>query len=308
MQALFVCALLSVGIVCLLLYLRQIYAAACSLTTRRGNLAKLHDPEYLALIRTRGLPNKLPKAMQQQREEQCVKNLTGASNYWQMIIELRPYLFQCAASIFQVRLNSALFRLPALQQPDVRKWMKEVFPIELKRLQDSEKDPLDLSRIQNEALRLSLEEVRAQLERQNRALAEQSATLSQLLKTVDRRTAVLSPAKGYLGGTGSSQESGTSQSTPLYDSENPFVIHTAFSQPPAPRNPLVDPETRASEDTGVYELDGSGSLRAFVSPSPTRKDVRRPRTTVDLILPPREAFNQTSLVNPVCLALVFTQF
>ncbi|KAJ7177226.1 hypothetical protein C8R43DRAFT_1118237 [Mycena crocata] len=61
----------------------------------------------------------------------------------------------------------------------------------------------------------------------------------------------------------------------------------------------LDPEVRASEDTGVYELDDGSSLRAFVSPSPTRKDLRRPRTTVDLILPPKEAFNQNSLVNPV---------
>lgn len=75
--------------------------------------------------------------------------------------------------------------------------MKDVYPVELKRLQDSESDPLDLSRIQNEALRLSLEEVRAQLEKQNRILAEQSRTLNDLSQTVNRRTALLSPAKQY---------------------------------------------------------------------------------------------------------------
>jgi hypothetical protein len=54
-----------------------------------------------------------------------------------------------------------------LQNPDVRNWMSEVFPLDLKRLKDSKKEPLDLARIQNEALRLSLEEVWVQLHRQS---------------------------------------------------------------------------------------------------------------------------------------------
>ncbi|KAJ7210917.1 hypothetical protein GGX14DRAFT_394536 [Mycena pura] len=234
-----------------------------------------------------------PEAEQILDKIEGTKNLTGASNYWQMIIELRPYLFQCAAAIFQVRPKSALFRLPALKRADVQKWMKETFPVELKRLEDSALNPLDLSRIQNEALRLSLEEVRVQL-------AKQSRTLDQVLTTLNRRTAILSPAKQYLD---QSRESAILQSVPLYDAdpENPFIIHTDFTLPSFPPHStqIIDPKTRASEDTGVYETDDNGSLRAFISPSPTRKDASRPRTMVDLILPPKEAFNNSNTINPV---------
>ncbi|KAJ7772443.1 hypothetical protein B0H16DRAFT_1714643 [Mycena metata] len=237
------------------------------------------------------------------------KNLTGASNYWQMIIELRPYLFQCAAALFQVRPKSALFRLPALQRPEVQKWMREVYPIDLKRLQDSEKTPLDLSRIQNEALRLSLEEVRAQLETQNRALAEQGCTLNELLKTVKRRTALLSPAKAYVSEALPTATPLTSVaasiSMALYDPNNPFIVHADFIQPPpVPQHQPVDSETRASEDTGVYELNDSGNLRAFISPSPARKNERRVRTTMDLILPPKEAFHSKSSAHFRCHVVI----
>ncbi|KAJ7246695.1 hypothetical protein C8J57DRAFT_1360119, partial [Mycena rebaudengoi] len=190
------------------------------------------------------------------------KNLTGASNYWQMVIELRPYMFQvgrplhfsfhchclifqCAAAIYQVQPKSALFKLPALQNPDVRKWMSEVFPVDLKRLQDSEKEPLDLARIQHEALRLSLEEVRVQL-------VQQTRILERMEQKLERRTALFSPAK----------------------------------------------ETRAAEDTGLYEGDDH-SLSAFVCASPDRKDAPRPRTQVDLVLPPLTAFHKPGAVNPV---------
>jgi hypothetical protein len=68
-----------------------------------------------------------------------------------MVIELRPdmfqvsrplhfsfhsyrLIFQCAAAIYQVQPKSALFKPPALQNTDVRKWMSEVLPVDLKRL------------------------------------------------------------------------------------------------------------------------------------------------------------------------------
>ncbi|KAJ7232353.1 hypothetical protein C8J57DRAFT_1383741 [Mycena rebaudengoi] len=172
------------------------------------------------------------------------KNLTRASNYWQMVIELRLYMFQ-----------SALFKLPALQNPDVRKWMSGIFPVDLKRLQDSEKEPLDLARIQNEALRLSLEEVRVQL-------VQQTRILERMERKLERRTALFSPAKGY--------------SSDAY----------------------ARSETRAAEDTGLYEGDDH-SLRSFVCASPARKDAPRPRTQVDLVLPPLAAFHKPGAVNPV---------
>ncbi|KAJ6450595.1 hypothetical protein C8R47DRAFT_1084389, partial [Mycena vitilis] len=90
---------------------------------------------------------------------------------------------------------------------------------------------------------------------------------------------------------------------PLYDAdpENPFIVHAPSTHPsfPPSSSQIIDAETRASEDTGVYEAGENGCLRAFISPSPTRKDIRRPRTSVDLILPPKEAFNNSRIVNPV---------
>jgi hypothetical protein len=68
--------------------------------------------------------------------------------------------------------------------------MKTTYPSELSVLQANAGSPIDLARIQNEALRLSLEEVRV-------LLTSQSTKLSTMLELVQRRTAVLSPAKAY---------------------------------------------------------------------------------------------------------------
>ncbi|KAJ7252582.1 hypothetical protein C8J57DRAFT_1351069 [Mycena rebaudengoi] len=236
------------------------------------------------------------------------KNLTGASNYWQMVIGLRPYMFQigrplhfsfhsyrlifqCAAAIYQVQSKSALFKLPALQNPDVRKWMSEVFPVDLKRLQDSEKEPLDLARIQNEALRLSLEEVRVRLVQQTRILER----MEQKLK---RRTALFSPAKGYSNPLMCVQPK--FQMLKHFPSHKLTIIHSLFTLMGKFQTPpvTIDAETRAAEDTGLYEGDDH-SLRAFVCASPARKDAPRPRTQVDLVLPPLAAFHKPGAVNPV---------
>lgn len=74
MQALLVRALSTVANLYLLLFLRQNYAAASSLTTRRGHLGKVHEPEYLQLIQARGLTNKLPNATRWQREEKRARD------------------------------------------------------------------------------------------------------------------------------------------------------------------------------------------------------------------------------------------
>ncbi|KAL1726637.1 hypothetical protein EV714DRAFT_276343 [Schizophyllum commune] len=117
-------------------------------------------------------------------------NLNGAANFWSMIIDLRPYLFQCGAAIFQQEPNSPLFRLPALSRPDVRDWMKNTYPAELARLQSSIREPVDLTRIQNESLRLALEELRF-------LQSHQGSQIVDLLQLVERRTSPLSPAKGF---------------------------------------------------------------------------------------------------------------
>jgi hypothetical protein len=68
--------------------------------------------------------------------------------------------------------------------------MKMVFPSELAILQANAGSPVDLMRIQNEAMRQALEENRVQLRELRHELSAMSAVLQ-------RRTAVLSPAKAY---------------------------------------------------------------------------------------------------------------
>jgi hypothetical protein len=68
--------------------------------------------------------------------------------------------------------------------------MKTVFPSELAILQANVGSPVDLMRIQNEAMRQALEENRVQLRELRHELSAMNAVLQ-------RRTAVLSPAKAY---------------------------------------------------------------------------------------------------------------
>ena len=70
---------------------------------------------------------------------------------------------QTAAAIFQVLPGSPIFRLPALARLFIQMWMKTIFPSELACLQANAGSPVDLMRIQNEAMRQALEENRVQL-------------------------------------------------------------------------------------------------------------------------------------------------
>ncbi|PPQ83951.1 hypothetical protein CVT24_005890 [Panaeolus cyanescens] len=91
------------------------------------------------------------------------KNLSGASNYWSIVIDLLPHLFQCGAAIFQLVLKSALFRLPALANPDVQNWMKYKFPGHFSAIKASMGDSVDFQRIQNSKLCCALENVQSLL-------------------------------------------------------------------------------------------------------------------------------------------------
>ncbi|KAJ7504099.1 hypothetical protein B0H11DRAFT_1853124, partial [Mycena galericulata] len=117
-------------------------------------------------------------------------NLCGTTNHWQMIIKLRPYLFQCGAAIYQKWPKSAIFRIPAFMDPDVRNWMKDGFPSQLALLQANAGSPVDLERIQNTFLRVALQEVR-------NLLASQNTELKKLNNLFQRRTAIFSPAQGF---------------------------------------------------------------------------------------------------------------
>ncbi|KAJ7242020.1 hypothetical protein C8J57DRAFT_1244263 [Mycena rebaudengoi] len=125
----------------------------------------------------------------------------------------------------QQYIKSALFKLPALQNPDVRNWMSSIFPVDLKRLKDSEKEPLDLARIQNEALRLSHEEVWVQL-------VQQTRILERMEQKFERRTADFSPAKGY-----SNEAYPKSQMLKHFPSYNLMTIHSLFTPMHKSRTP-----------------------------------------------------------------------
>jgi hypothetical protein len=81
---------------------------------------------------------------------QGTQNLTGASNYWQMVIELRPYMFQVGLSFFSglVLISSFNFSVcrsnlsssdpvriiqTSCPSKPLRKWMSEVFEQKLER-------------------------------------------------------------------------------------------------------------------------------------------------------------------------------
>jgi hypothetical protein len=99
-------------------------------------------------------------------------------------------LIQCAAALYQVRPDSALFWLPVLICADVREWMTTEYPTQLAVLQAKQGSPVDLEQMQNAILRHSLEELRA-------LQVESNMQIHKLMVLIERRTQVLSPAKAY---------------------------------------------------------------------------------------------------------------
>ena len=74
-----------------------------------------------------------------------------------------------------------------------------------------------------------------------------------------------------------------SESTAALPTTPPHVRH----DPPT----VIDDDTQALEDTGIYETEDN-ALRGFVCPSPAAPNSPRPRTQIDLCLPPVEAFHK----------------
>ncbi|KAJ7198510.1 hypothetical protein GGX14DRAFT_374030, partial [Mycena pura] len=205
-------------------------------------------------------------------------NLGGAAHFWQMIIQLRPYLFQCGAAIYQKHPNSALFRLPAFKDRDVKYWMKTTFRDSLTLLEASEGDPFAQLRIENHLLNTSYKEVSLRL-------GDLNQQMKLLMNTVLRRTAALSPTKGF--------------STSTYYEPSQLVNGPATPSRPAtlrpdrhggnPTTPPNMPDTDGEDDLGVYGPDDD--LRAFVvTQSPQSDSGPRVHTQVDLVLPSARAF------------------
>ncbi|KAJ7756996.1 hypothetical protein B0H16DRAFT_1314634 [Mycena metata] len=218
-------------------------------------------------------------------------HLSGADKYWEMIIELRPYLFQCGAAIYQKCPKSAIFRLPAFTDPDVLHWMKTTFPTQLISVQATAGSPTDLALIQNQILQQSLENMYTMLRTQEK-------TIRDLTKMLERRTAALSPTQGFSDTTYHRQ--GASLARIYVHSTYSYLFAAQrFSSPPptstaAPSTPVVIHLNGNMEQTGTYHLsddnDANNSIRGFVNSSPKSPDVPRAPTQVDLVLPPTEAF------------------
>ncbi|KAJ7449320.1 hypothetical protein B0H11DRAFT_2332305 [Mycena galericulata] len=86
---------------------------------------EIYDPPWRHVhVPTQFLPLICPKAEEIRDSVQNRENLFGTFGYWSMVIDLRPYAFQCGAAIFQKCPKSALFRLPAFKDVDVQNWMK----------------------------------------------------------------------------------------------------------------------------------------------------------------------------------------
>ncbi|KAJ7792531.1 hypothetical protein B0H14DRAFT_3563017, partial [Mycena olivaceomarginata] len=124
-----------------------------------------------------------PMAEDMLKEVAGVEHLSGAFHHWQMVIELRDYLFQF------LRLSS-IFRLPAFQDANVQNWMRTGYPAELIALQAAAEDPIQLERIQNAALVRTLAGVRT-------LLSAVTDEVRELRAVVNRRTTVFPPARGF---------------------------------------------------------------------------------------------------------------
>ncbi|KAF7371837.1 hypothetical protein MVEN_00040500 [Mycena venus] len=226
-------------------------------------------PQFLEFI--------CPKAESIRDEIANRANLSGAFNYWQMVVDLRPYAFQCGAAIFQKCPDSALFRLPAFTNTDVRNWMKNTFSTELSLLQAKEGNPADLLLVQNAVLRKALEDL-------YRIANVGDAKLTKLTELLERRTAVLSPVQGFSAAS-------YHRNALAFSSPPSTPPRSASSAPSA--SPILLHFDEQMEETGTYQsldADGTTSIRAFVNASPRSLNTPRAPTQVDLVLPPTEAF------------------
>lgn len=167
--------------------------------------------------------------------------------------------------------------------------MKSVFPTELALLHASAGSPVDLARVQDSLMRKALEEIWVQCSSQARQLEAQSKQLAVLNTTLSRRTSQWSPPKAnqYKDALQVPVPVGLARRVTYSSSNqmsNPYSPTPSLLEPAA----IIDDATWAAEDTGIYETVDC-TLCAFVVPSPTSQ-VSRPRTQVDLVLPPMIAF------------------
>ncbi|KAK7053211.1 hypothetical protein VNI00_003830 [Paramarasmius palmivorus] len=195
----------------------------------------------------------------------------------------------CGAAIYQEVPNSALFKLPALANTDVRNWMKNTFPSALSVLKAAAGSPVDLQRVANEAIRQALEESRVI-----------NSELKREVQRLVRRTSILSPTTGFSLDSYHSRLSvaqGIDLSSRLYTAtDENIVLSTTLPSLSSSLTPLlpaveITATSHDGDSSGVYEAPDH-TLRAFVSSSPKTPNSPRARTEVDLVLPPIAAFSK----------------
>ncbi|KAJ6493137.1 hypothetical protein C8R45DRAFT_1136097 [Mycena sanguinolenta] len=142
-------------------------------------------PPFLSLV--------FPMAEEIQQKVAGNPHLSGAFHHWEMVVELRDYLFQCGAAIWQLVPDSLIFQLPAFQDRDVRNWMTTEYPTQLSTLQAAAGDPLEIERVQNVVLARALTSL-------NRTLSDTRNELRELRELLTHRTAVFTPARGFSAG------------------------------------------------------------------------------------------------------------
>ncbi|KAJ7181820.1 hypothetical protein C8R46DRAFT_1210130 [Mycena filopes] len=195
-------------------------------------------------------------------------NLSGADQYWDMIIKLRPYLFQCGAAIFQKCPKSAIFRLSAFSDPDVVNWMKSTFPSDLALLKAHEGSPADLTQIQNVILQRALENMYG-------ALSAQEKTIPQRFSSPPpTSTAAPSTPQVVVHFDENMAETGTYHIPGVENGSSPIraFVNSSPRSPNAPRSPtqvdLVLPHAQA--------FYASGAPAGIVPPLFGQKSVRWP--------------------------------
>jgi hypothetical protein len=137
-------------------------------------------------------------------------------------------------------------------------------------------------------MRKSLEQLRQESVTQKDLLRSNTAQIEKLTQIVQRRTSHWTPAKAISYETmrpSSSMVAGISRQLEFQSGSTQPLSAVGNLGAPA----IIGPETQAAENTGVY-LASDNSLRGFIVPSPHLPTSPRPRTEVDLVLPPVIAF------------------
>ncbi|KAF7311871.1 hypothetical protein MIND_00197900 [Mycena indigotica] len=200
------------------------------------------------------------------------RNLKGVTNFWEMSQTLRTYFFQGAAAIYQVLPKSAIFRLPALDRPEVIHWMKNIYPAELASLTASlMSTPEDLAVIADSALKRHLEQQSTHLNLVSLRTEQLAGVIESMREVMMRRTNILSPSKGFQAKTYARRVHESAAAKPLAP-----PVFTGAQAPPMPED--VTPMPHSSLSTDSTESNHS---------------------EVQLVMPSAEAFRVPGEVNPV---------